>query len=145
MKEFDRKAGALWTGGLKTGQGLISTESRALFEAPYDYPARYTDETGLSPEELIVAAYAASFNMSVADTLEKNGYSPVQAETTTTCTFASRDSAHEITRMRLHVRCEVPDMDEATFEKLVRVADENCPVSNLLRNGLKIEITTALI
>jgi organic hydroperoxide reductase OsmC/OhrA len=47
--------------------------------------------------------------------------------------------------MRLHVRCEVPDIDEARFNQLIAEADKGCPVSNLLRNGLEIEITTALI
>ncbi|RPJ18739.1 MAG: OsmC family peroxiredoxin, partial [Chloroflexi bacterium] len=51
----------------------------------------------------------------------------------------------EITNMRLHVRCEVPDIDEATFNKLVMEADMGCPVSNLLQDGLNIEITSTLI
>ena len=146
MTEFNRKAGVLWTGDLQTGSGLISTESRVLFELPYSYPTRFGDEVGLNPEELIAAAHAACFSMSVASRLKKNGYNPAQTETTATCTLASKDGGgHEITNMRLHVRCEVPDIDDATFERIVREADENCPVSNLLRNGLTIEITTALI
>jgi osmotically inducible protein OsmC len=146
MTEFNRKAGVLWTGDLETGKGLISTESRALFELPYNYPGRFTEEVGLNPEELIAAAHAACFSMSVASTLKKNGYNPVQTETTATCTFASKNGeGFEITQMKLHVRCEVPDIEEAEFEKLIKVADENCPVANLLRNGLQIEITTALI
>lgn len=146
MTEFNRKAGVLWTGDLKTGQGLISTESKTLFELPYRYSTRFGDEEGLNPEELIAAAHAACLSMSVSGTLAKNGYNPVQTETTATCTMASKNGGgHEITNMRLHVRCEVPDIDEATFERLVQVADENCPVSNLLRDGLQIEITTALI
>ena len=52
----DRKAGALWTGDLKTGSGLISTESTALFELPYSNATRFDDEVGLNPEELIAAA-----------------------------------------------------------------------------------------
>jgi lipoyl-dependent peroxiredoxin len=146
MTEFNRKAGVLWTGDLKTGKGLISTESKTLFELPYSYSTRFTDEEGLNPEELIAAAHAACISMSVASTLAKNGYHPVQTETTATCTFASKDGGgFEINRMQLHVRCEVPDIDEATFERLIKVADENCPVSNLLRNGLTIEITNALV
>ena len=146
MTEFKRKAGVLWTGDLRTGQGFISTESKALFELPYTYATRFTEEVGLNPEELIAAAHAACLSMSVASTLKKNGFNPVQTETTATCTFASKNgSGHEITKMRLHVRCEIPDIDEATFEDLVKVADENCPVSNLLRDRLKIEITTALV
>ena len=146
MTEFNRKAGVLWTGDLKTGNGLISTESKALFQLPYSYPTRFTDEVGLNPEELIAAAHAACFSMSVASTLEKNGYKPVQTETTATCTFASENGGgFEINKMQLHVRCAVPDIGEAEFESLIKVANDNCPVSNLLRNGLKIEITTALI
>ncbi|HSL31280.1 MAG TPA: OsmC family peroxiredoxin [Anaerolineales bacterium] len=146
MAQFDRKAGVLWTGDLKTGHGLISTESRALFELPYSWPTRFADEVGLNPEELIAAAHAACFSMSVASRLAKNGFTPLQTETTATCTLSSKDAGgHAITNMRLHVRCEVPDIDEDRFNEIVREADENCPVSNLLRSGVNIEITTALI
>jgi osmotically inducible protein OsmC len=145
MTEFDRKAGVLWTGDLTTGKGLISTESQALFELPYSYSTRFGDEVGLNPEELIAAAHAACFSMSVASTLKKNGFNPVQTETTATCTTTTGDGDTQITHMQLHVRCEVPDIDEDRFNEIVRQADEDCPVSNLLRNGLQIEISTALI
>ena len=141
----DRKAGVLWTGDLKTGSGLISTESKALFELPYNNGTRFEEETGANPEELIAAAHAACMSMAVANTLKRNGYRPVQTETTATCTMTSNNGRQEITTMRLHVRGEVPDIDEATFNKMVMEADKNSPVSNLLRNGLEIEITTALI
>ncbi|HLO15086.1 MAG TPA: OsmC family peroxiredoxin [Anaerolineales bacterium] len=146
MADFDRKAGVLWTGDLKTGNGLISTESKVLYELPYSYETRFGDQVGLNPEELIAAAHASCFSMSVASTLAKNGFTPVQTETTATCTLASKDGGgHEITNMRLHVRCEVPGIDEATFKRLVIEADQGCPVSNLLRGGLNIEITSDLI
>jgi osmotically inducible protein OsmC len=146
MTEFNRKAGVLWTGDLQTGQGLISTESRVIFELPYTYETRFGDEEGLNPEELIAAAHAACFSMSVASRLKKSGFTPVQTETTATCTMRSKEGGgHEITNMRLHVRCEIPDIDEESFNRVVMEADENCPVSNLLRCGVDIEITTALI
>jgi osmotically inducible protein OsmC len=130
----------------KDGQGWVSTQSGVLKDQPYGFNTRFEDGAGTNPEELIAAAHAACFSMSVASRLKKNGYNPVQTETTATCTLASKDGGgHEITNMRLHVRCEVPDIDEASFERIVMEADENCPVSNLLRNGLTIEITTALI
>jgi osmotically inducible protein OsmC len=146
MTEINRKAGVLWTGDLKNGNGLISTESRVIYELPFTYQTRFGEEEGLNPEELMAAAHAACLSMSVASTLAKNGFTPVQTETTATCTLASKNGGgHEITNMRLHVRCDVPDIDEATFNKMVMEADKGCPVSNLLRNGLKIEITTDLI
>lgn len=145
MTEFNRKAGVLWTGDSKTGNGLISTESKTLFQLPYTYQTRFGDEEGLNPEELIAAAHAACFSMAVASTLSKNGFTPVQIETTATCTMVSQNGDHEITNMQLHVRGEVPDIDDDKFDQLVMEADRRCPVSNLLRNGLNIEITTALI
>jgi len=145
MTEFNRKAGVLWTGDLQTGQGLISTESQALFELPYSHPTRFGDEVGLNPEELLAAAHAACFSMSVAGRLKKNGFNPVQTETTATCTMVTGEGPAQIRNMRLHVRCEVPDIDEETFQRVVMEADENCPFSILLRNALTIEITTALI
>ena len=144
MTEFNRKAGVLWSGDLENGQGIISTESQALFELPYNYPSRFGDEVGLNPEELIAAAHAACFSMSVASTLKKNGFEPLRTDTTATCTMVPTSAGHEITNMRLHVRGEAPGMDEETFCRLVMEADQSCPVSNLLRNGLNIEITTAL-
>lgn len=144
MTEFNRKAGVLWTGDLQNGNGLVSTESKTLFELPYSHPTRFGDEVGLNPEELIAAAHAACFSMSVAKTLKKNGYDPIRTDTTATCTMVSKNGGHEITNMRLHVRGEAPGIDEDTFKKLVMEADKGCPVSNLLRNGLTIEITTTL-
>jgi lipoyl-dependent peroxiredoxin len=146
MKQFDRKAGVLWSGDLKTGRGLISTESKVLFELPYTWSTRFGDEVGLNPEELIAAANAACLSMSIASELAENGFTAVQTETTATCSLSSKDGGgHAITNMRLHVRCEVPDIDEERFQELVRKADEKCPISNLLRSGVNIEITAALI
>ena len=141
----ERKAGVLWTGDLKTGSGLISTESKALFELPYSNSTRFEDDAGVNPEELIAAAHAACMSMAVANTLKRNGYRPVQTETTATCTMTSNNGNQQITSMRLHVRGEVPDIDEATFNKMVVKANKTSPVSNLLKNGLEIELTTALI
>ena len=83
--------------------------------------------------------------MSVAKVLENNGFNPVQTVTTATCTMVTGAEGTRINRMRLHVRCEVPEIDEDRFNEIIMQADEGCPVSNLLRNGLEIEITTALI
>ena len=141
-----RKAGVLWTGDLKDGHGIVSTESRALFEYPFNSRMRFEDEPGTNPEELLAAAHAACFSMALSSVLAKNGYEPVRTDTTATCILSSKDGGgFEITTMQLHVRAEVPDVDESTFEKLIREADEGCPVSRLLRPGLEIEIDATLL
>lgn len=146
MAEKYRKAGVLWTGDLRNGNGIISTESRALFEQPFTYRMRFEDEPGTNPEELIAAAHASCFSMSVASTLAKHGFNPVRTDTTATCVFAPKDGGgFRISNMQLHVRAEVPEIDVETFEDLIEEADRNCPVSNLLRNGLEIQIDATLV
>jgi lipoyl-dependent peroxiredoxin len=141
-----RKAGVLWTGDLKNGHGIVSTESRALFEHPFNSRMRFEDEPGTNPEELLAAAHAACFSMALASVLATNGYEPVRTDTTATCILASKDEGgFEITAMQLHIRAEVPNVDEATFEKLIRETNESCPVSNLLRPGLEIQIDATLL
>jgi organic hydroperoxide reductase OsmC/OhrA len=46
--------------------------------------------------------------------------------------------------MRLHVRAEAPGIEDETFQRLLMEADGKCPVSNLLKHGLKLEITATL-
>ena len=147
MDEIDRKAGSMWSGSTKTGSGLISTESQTLFEEPYSCETRFDGEniTSTNPEELIAAAHASCFSMSLADTLEKHGYEPRETDTSATVTLTRRDGGHAITKMFLHIRADVPNIDGDTFQQLVVEADKNCPVSNLFRPGLKIEIDATLL
>jgi len=145
MSEINRKAGAIWTGDLNTGQGLISTESRTIYQLPYAYKTRFEEQPGSNPEELLAAAHAACFTMALTSTLKKKGITPVQLETTATCTLTSGDSGRAIDKMHLHIRGELLDIDKAGFEKLVLETNQVCPVSKLLGSGLEITLSTALI
>ena len=148
MTTILRKAGAVWNGDSRNGNGKISTESKVLYEQPYTRKMRFDPNevsSGTSPEELIAAAHAACFSMALASTLKKNGYDPEQIETTATITLMSESGNNEITDMKLHVRVFVPGLDEASLRKIIPAADEHCPVSNVLRNGLDIKIETELL
>ncbi len=145
MAQFVRKAGAIWNGDVKSGGGTISTESRVLYEQPYNFSTRFGDSAGTNPEELIAAAHAACFSMAFASTLKKNGYNPKEVETNAECTIQSKDGGWEISDMMLHTRAVVPDIDNDKFQKLAQEAEKGCPVSNLLRNGLKINLKADLI
>jgi len=76
MTTIIRKAGAVWNGDSRNGEGIISTESKALYEQPYTHKMRFdpNETSGTNPEELIAAAHAACFSMALASTLKKNGY-----------------------------------------------------------------------
>lgn len=145
MTEITRKAGVIWHGDSRSGGGIISTESKALYEQPYNYATRFEDSPGTNPEELMAAAHAACYSMAFASTLKKNGFNPTEIETNAECTVEARNGGHEITHMLLHARGEVPGIDNDTFQRLAREADQHCPVSNVLRNGLHIDLKADLI
>src|SRR5512144_2510255 len=108
MTEISRKAGVLWSGDSRSGTGLISTESKVLYEQPFTHQTRFGAGSGTNPEELIAAAHAACFSMSLASVLKKNGFEPIRTDTSATCTVVTKSGGHEITHMLLHVRAEVP-------------------------------------
>jgi osmotically inducible protein OsmC len=56
-----------------------------------------------------------------------------------------QEEGSAITRMNLMARCVVPEIDTDTLFEVAREADQGCPVSNLLRQGLTIELETELL
>jgi hypothetical protein len=55
---MQRKATAVWSGGLKDGKGSLSTDSGVLKQTQYSYSARFENGIGTNPEELLAAAHA---------------------------------------------------------------------------------------
>src|ERR1700744_4270259 len=69
-----RTSKAHWNGNLKEGKGEISTQSTVLSQTPYSFKTRFESGIGTNPEELIAAAHAGCFTMSVGATLERAGF-----------------------------------------------------------------------
>jgi lipoyl-dependent peroxiredoxin len=146
MAEISRTSQAVWFGGMKSGEGQIVTESGVLQDQKYSFGTRFEDTPGTNPEELIAAANAACFAMAFSGVLDKKGYKPESIEVRAVCFINSKpEGGFEITRMSLDVLGEVPGIDESTFTHLAHEADQNCPVSNLLRQGLEIQLEASLI
>ncbi len=146
MADIKRVARVVWSGDLRTGKGRIDTESGVLEDVGYSFGTRFEDEPGTNPEELIAAAHAACYSMAFANVLAERGYDPEAIETHATCSLSPQEGGgFEITGMRLVVSGEVADIDEETFRRIAHEADEECPVSNLLREGLQITLEPTLV
>ena len=70
---MQRKATAVWNGGLKDGKGTVSTESGALDKKSYGFVSRFESGAGTNPEELIAAAHAGCFSMALSGQLAGQG------------------------------------------------------------------------
>ena len=61
-----RTGSAIWSGGIKDGKGMLTTESETLSNTPYSFSARFKDGKGTNPEELLAAAHAGCFTMDLS-------------------------------------------------------------------------------
>ncbi|GAB1580168.1 OsmC family protein [Phyllobacterium phragmitis] len=139
---MDRKAMAIWKGGLKDGSGTLDTQSGALRELPYNFKARFEDENGKSgtnPEELLAAAHAGCFAMQLSHFLAENGTPAEKLEATAAVSInPASGGGFEITKSAITLVGTVPGISEDDFRKFANQAKEACPLSKALG---AIEIT----
>jgi osmotically inducible protein OsmC len=131
-----RTASAVWKGGLKDGQGTVSSESGALSKTPYNFRQRFENEKGTNPEELIAAAHAACFSMALSLFMANEGLSPESIDTTATANFENVNGAWTVTSSHLETRVKSPGADPAKFQKAAEGAKAGCPISRLLNTTI---------
>lgn len=134
---MERKAGAVWKGGLKDGKGIVTTASGVLKATPYSFSTRFENGQGTNPEELIAAAHAACFSMALSAQLGNAGITPESISTEATLTLEKLEAGFTITKIHLDVAAKIPGADKAAFDKAAQNAKTGCPVSKVL----KAEIT----
>jgi osmotically inducible protein OsmC len=127
-----RFAVAAWAGGVKDGLGTVSCESGVLSNTRFGYKARYEDGPGANPEELIAAAQASCFAMTLSAHLEDLHRTPKSIRATATVTLDRIGEGYVITEMHLDVAARVPGMDQRSFDVVVNRAKQDCPVSKLI-------------
>src|ERR1700722_4748322 len=129
---MQRKASAVWKGGLKDGKGTISAPGGVLNNTPYSFTTRFGDTPGTNPEELIAAAHAACVSMALSAQLGEAKLTPESINTNITLTMEKLDSGWTITASHIDVVGKVPGADAATFQKYAEAAEKGCPVSKVL-------------
>jgi len=139
---MQRKASAVWKGGLKDGKGSISAPGGALNNTQYSFTSRFESGAGTNPEELIAAAHAACFSMALSVQLGEAKLTPESISTNVTLSFEKLDTGWTITESHLDVVGRVPGADAATFQKCAEGAEKGCPVSKVLK--AKISMTAKL-
>jgi lipoyl-dependent peroxiredoxin len=134
---MQRTATAVWNGGLKDGNGKITTQSSVLSDAPYSFVTRFENQKGTNPEELIAAAHAGCFTMALSAQLGTLNFTPQSLRTTAAVTLEKLDAGWTISKVHLDVAARVPGISASAFDSAALSAKANCPVSRLL----KAEIT----
>ena len=137
-----RKAKAVWRGTGRAGNGHF-LDSGVLAETPSSFRTRFENEKGTNPEELIAAAHAGCFTMALAFQLQGAGFTPTELSTEAAVSLEPEGQGFRITRSALTLRANVPNLDQAAFDKMAGEAEKNCPVSKVLNAQITLDAKLA--
>ena len=126
-----QRAEAAWHGTFRDGEGKMKLGSGA-FEGAYTYRSRMEEEPGTNPEELLGAAHAGCFSMSLARRLEADGYPPERVYTEARVRFGRSGEGYAISRIELRTEVDAPGVDEKLFLGKAEADKRECAVSKAL-------------
>jgi osmotically inducible protein OsmC len=136
---INRSGSAVWSGGLKDGQGSLSTQSGVLKDTQYGFKTRFEDGAGTNPEELIAAAHAGCFTMALSAQLGEAGMTATRLETTAQVSLDKVEGGFAITAVHLTLVATIPGATEDAFKAAAMKAKEGCPVSKLLKANITLD------
>jgi osmotically inducible protein OsmC len=146
VPRITRTAAVVWNGSVARGSGSISAGTGAFVDLPYSLPTRIGDAEGkTSPEELLAAAHAGCFAMSLASELTERGSPPDRLEVACEILMDEvEDRGHQIVASSLLVSTSAA-VGEDALAAAVQEAEQGCPFSSLLqRAGVRLAIETEL-
>ena len=126
---------AHWSGGLRDGQGTVSTETGVLSNQNYSFAKRFGDEKGTNPEELIGAAHASCFAMQMSAFIAEAGTPAQSIDAKSTVTLTVGAAGADITRVHVDVVADVPGMTDEQFQEIAERTKAGCPVSKVLKGA----------
>ena len=144
MPRIERTAKVEWEGSVARGAGTLSGATGAFSGLPFSLPSRIGDVEGkTSPEELLAAATAGCFTMSLGSELTRDGTPAGHLEVT--CTIVMDEvpgEGHQIVGAHLALHAEVEGSDDAALAAAIERAEAGCPFTTLLRKaGAKVEVS----
>jgi lipoyl-dependent peroxiredoxin len=141
-----REAEVVWEGSSAKGRGALTAASSGAFAGlPFSEPARIGSPDGeTSPEELIAAAHAACFGMSLAAELTRAKAPPERLTVRAEVVIDEVEGGnHRIVSSSLTARARAR-IGEDAFDAAVQAADAGCPVSALIRGSATVSVDATL-
>jgi osmotically inducible protein OsmC len=113
------------------------------YEGAYTWASRFEEDAGTNPEELLGAAHAGCFSMSLSSNLGKAGFTPKRIFTRATVHLGKVDGKSRITLVELDCTAEIPEISAEQFREIAEIAKTGCPVSVALA-GVEITLNAHL-
>lgn len=146
MALAERTAEVEWNGTLASGSGTLRPGGGVVEDVPVDWRSRSEEADGTtSPEELLAAAHASCYAMSLALVLADRGYKPGRLDVKAACSLDEIDGGYAIKTLELDVSAEADGLeDEDELQEIAEAADLGCPISNAIRDNVAVEIDAHL-
>jgi osmotically inducible protein OsmC len=146
MPRVQREANVSWDGNLARGSGTITAATGTFEHLPFSLASRVEKPDGkTSPEELLAAAHAACYGMSLAGELTIAGFPPEHLDVTATVALDEvEDGSHRIVGSDLVARARVARIDELELQRVADVADRGCPFSALIKASGRVTVRATL-
>ena len=135
-----------WEGNVARGNGAITAASGAFEDLPYSLASRVEKPDGkTSPEELLAAAHAGCYAMSLAGELARAGSTPELVDVQATVTLDQvEDGSHRIVASDLLARARVTGLDEAGLQQAADAANKGCTFSLLIEASGTVTVNATL-
>lgn len=147
MPRIVRSAEVAWEGSLSRGSGIAKAGTGA-FELPIDLPSRVSaadEATKTSPEELLAAAHAGCYATGLAGEIASAGGRVERLEIGCTVTMDEvAGKGHVIVSSELDVVAHAEGIDDSSFQRVARAADDGCPFSALIRATATVGVSARL-
>ncbi|WP_166355802.1 OsmC family peroxiredoxin [Phytoactinopolyspora limicola] len=126
-----RTSRATWHGTVGDGDGTMGL-GRDRVIVPFSLKSRVGDQPATNPEELIAAAHAGCYAMSLTNVLENHGTPPTEVTAESTVHLVQGEGGFSIPTVDLSCDVVVAGVDHDELTRLAAEAERSCPVSQLL-------------
>ena len=140
MKAYERQASVRWLRTSHRGKSATAGSALQMTLCPKRGDLKHR---GLNPTELVAAAHAGSFSLTLANELAEAGYQARQIDTTATVTMEHKGQGWTLAQVRLDVTARVPKAAECDFVDAALQAKAHCPISRALNTNVSMRAKLA--
>ncbi|MCI2947778.1 OsmC family protein [Staphylococcus caledonicus] len=146
MIKHDFKVQTKWQGG----RDEVGTVNGDVLSEQISIPSSLGGNgTGTNPDEMLVSAASSCYIISLAATLERAKFSNVTLTVDSVGTAIFENGKFRMDKITHYPSISIPDNEKENLKKrlpkLLEIADNNCMISNSIRNNVAIEITPTIL
>ena len=141
MVKHDFKVTTTWQGGRES----VGNTAGDVINAPISIPAGLGGNgTGTNPDELLVSAASSCYIISLAAVLERSGFHHIRITQESIGTAIFEQGKFKMDTITHYPIIDIDDTEKEMLNnklsKLLKIADNNCMISNSIRGNVTVNI-----